>query len=117
MKIVRTFRAVKQPDSGILYAEFEEETSVDLINKYVGNLQPGRNVDIWIPPSLFLRFRDYDDACYKIRTGPGNFKAKVKYGEDDFVLIKKSPYSYSWVQVVPDNLSPFDPSPPAYTTA
>ena len=99
MKILRTFRPVNQPDSGRLYAEFEEEASVNLINLYLRNLQPGRNVDIWIPPSLFQRFRSFDNACYAIRTGPGKFKAKVKFGEDDFVLIKKSPYSHSWVRI------------------
>ena len=117
MKILRTFRSVNQPDSGRLYAEFEEEASANLINLYVRNLRPGRNVDIWIPPSLFQRFRGFDNACYNIRTGPGNFKAKVKYGVDDFVLIKKSPYTHSWVNVVPENISPFDPSPPGHTTA
>ena len=111
MKILRTFRPVKQPDSDRLYAEFSDIASVNLINLYVRNLQAGVNVDIWIPPSLFQRFRDFDRVNYQIRKGPGNFKAKIRYGETDFVLIKKSPTCHSWTTVVPDiTLSPLEPS-------
>ena len=111
MKILRTFRPVKQPDSDRLYAEFSDPASVYLINLYVRNLQAGANVDIWVPPSLFQRFRDFDRVNYQIRKGPGNFKAKIKYGETDFVLIKKSPNCHSWTTVVPDiMLSPLEPS-------
>ena len=114
MNILRTFRPARKPDSDTLYAEFVEETSVNLINQYTRNLQPGTNVDIWIPPTLFQRFRDFDHAKYMIRKGPGNFKAKIKYGDTDFILMKKSPSCPSWSNVVPDVLSPLDPSPPAY---
>ena len=112
--VVRTFRPARQPDSNRLYAEFSDESTTNLINKYVRNLQPGSNVDIWIPPSLYQRFRDFDSACYNIRSGPEKVKAKVKYGEDDFILIKKSPLCHSWSRVIPDILSPFDPNPPSY---
>ena len=78
MKILRTFRPSQQPDSDRLYAEFADLSSVNLINLYVRNLQPGTNVDIWIPPCLFQRFRDFDRLNYSIRKGPGNFKAKIK---------------------------------------
>ena len=110
MKILRTFRPAKQPDSDRLYAEFADLTSVNLINLYVRNLQAGTNVDIWIPPCLFQRFRDFDQLNYSIRKGPGNFKAKIKYGETDFVLVKKSSSCHSWTTVVPENLSPLEPS-------
>ena len=114
MKIMRTFRPARQPDSDRIYAEFEEEASVNLINLYTTNLQPGTNVDLWIPPSLFQRFRDFDRVKYQIRKGPGNFKAKIKYGEDDFILLKKSNSCPSWTNVVPDVLSPLDPTPPSF---
>ena len=117
MKIVRTFRPSREPDSDRLYAEFEDEASAVLINLYVRNLRPGRKVDIWIPPSLYLRYRDFDHANYNIRTGPGDFKAKVKYGETDFVLIKKSPTCRSWTTVIPpENLSPMDLSVSTYAS-
>ena len=114
MKILRTFRPARQPSSLRLYAEFSDEATTNLINKYVRNLQPGSNVDIWVPPSLYQRFRDFDAACYSIRNGPEKVKAKVKYGDDDFILVKKSPSSHSWSQVLPDNPSPYNPNPPSY---
>ena len=114
MKVLRTFRPARQPDSPKLYAEFAEEASTDLINRYVRNLQQDSNVDIWIPPSLYQRFRDYDSACYSIRTAPGNVKARVKYGDSDFILIKKSPTCTFWSRVVLENPSPHDPNPPSF---
>ena len=114
MTVLRTFRPARQPDSSRLYAEFGEESSVVLINSYVRNLQPGSNIDIWIPPSLYMRFRDFDSASYKLRTGPEKVKTKIKYGDSDFILVKKSPTCHSWSQVVPDNLSPYDTNPPSY---
>ena len=114
MTVLRTFRPASQPDSSRLYAEFGEESSVVLINSYVRNLQPGSNIDIWIPPSLYMRFRDFDSASYKLRTGPEKVKTKIKYGDSDFILVKKSPTCHSWSQVVPDNLSPYDTNPPSY---
>ena len=114
MKVIRTFRPAKQPESTRLYAEFAEESSILLINRYVRNLQPDSNVDIWVPPSLYQRFRDFDTAAYKLRTGPDNVKTKVKYGDSDFILIKKSPFSHSWTSVIPDNLSPYNPNPPSF---
>ena len=116
MKILRTFRPAKDPDSDRLYAEFADESSINQIHQHVKNLQPGTNIDIWVPPSLHERFRDFDNACYLIRKGPGNFKAKVRYGENDFILIKKSPSCHSWTSVIPENLSPIDPSPSSRPT-
>ena len=110
MKILRTFRPSQQPDSDRLYAEFADLSSVNLINLYVRNLQPGTNVDIWIPPCLFQRFRDFDRLNYSIGKGPVNFKAKIKYGETVFVFVKKSPTCHSWTEEVPEKLSPLEPS-------
>ena len=114
MKVVRTFRPAKQPESLRLYAEFADETSIHLINRYVRNLQPDSNVDIWIPPSLYQRFRDFDTAAYKLRNGPGNVKTKVKYGDSDFILLKKSSSTEPWTNVIPENLSPYNPNPPSF---
>ena len=115
MKIIRTFRPANQPLSNRLYAEFDDEYTVNLINKYVRNLRDSANIHIWIHPSLYERFCDFDTASYIIRKGPGNFKARVKYGETDFILIKKSPSCPSWTKVIPEKLSPFNPTPPGYT--
>ena len=114
MKIVKTFRPSKQPDSDRLYAEFEEEASILLINRYVRNLQPDSNVDIWVPPSLYQRFREFDTAAYKLRSGPDKVKTRVKYGDSDFILMKKSPSCHSWTNVIPENLSPYNPNPPSF---
>ena len=71
---------------------------------------------MWVPPCLWQRFRDYDNACFLIKKGSGDFKAKIKYGETDFVLTKKSPTCRSWTVVVPAKLSPLDPSASSYVT-
>ena len=71
-------------------------------------------MDIWIPPSLYQRFRDFDTAAYKLRNGPGNVKTKVKYGDSDFILLKKSSSTEPWTNVIPENLSPYNPNPPSF---
>ena len=116
LKILRTFRSAKLSETDRLYAEFADQASVNYVNLFVRNLQPGTNVDIWIPPALFQRYRDFDHAKYLIRKGLGNFKAKIKYGEEDFILLKKSPACRSWTNVIPEKLSALNPSASTYVT-
>ena len=45
IKILRTFRPAKDPDSDRLYAEFADESSINQIHQHVKNLQLGTDID------------------------------------------------------------------------
>ena len=113
--IKRVFTPAKQPVGWkMLYAEFQNSASTDLINQYVRNLVPGRTVSIYVPHSLFPRFSAIRDLEHSYRNGDIRHKTRIKYGISDFVLLVKprdtnAPWSYvSLTSLPPLQLSLFD---------
>ena len=118
LKIVRTFTPAKQVHGWTtLYAEFYDTNAVDLINQYVINLQPGKSVNMYVPHSLYPRFRSINTIAHSYRNGDIKHKTKVRYGISDFVLLVKprlsnSRWSYVSLAHLPSlELSPYDGNP------
>ena len=106
--IRRVFPPAKQTIGwNTLYAEFDDSSTVDLINQYLTNLLPGRKVDIYVPNGLFPRYRTIRDIEHSYRKGEVQHKTKIKYGISDFVLIVKPKDSnFPWTYISLNSLPP-----------
>ena len=59
-----------------LYAEFQDSSITELINQYVRNLQPGKNLSIYVPDSLIPRYHAVRDLAHGYRNGAVNTKLR-----------------------------------------
>ena len=112
--IKRVFHPVKQPSGwNTLYAEFENTFESDLVNQHVRNLQPGKILCIYVPHSLYPRFRAVNEIAHSYRTGPVPHQTKVRYGISDFILLAKPKHQKNcpWSYVPLDSLPPLQLSP------
>ena len=99
-----------------LYAEFQDSSITDLINQYVRNLQPGKNLSIYVPDSLIPRYHAVRDIAHGYRNGSVKHKTKIKYGASDFVLlVRPKDQNVPWSYPSLDCLSPLKLSPYAGT--
>ena len=106
--IIKVFPPAKSPTNWkTLYAEFQDSSTTDLINQYVRNLRPGRNVSIYVPHSLFPRFAAIRDIEHSYRNGEIRHKTRIKYGTSDFtLLVKPRDTDSSWKYVSLSSLPP-----------
>ena len=100
-KFARIFPPTSQPTAwNKLYAEFQSQTSVDLINQFLPNLEHGKSVSLYIPSSLFPRFTSVQEIAFSYRHGETKHKTKIKYGVSDFLLsVKPKQGNHPWCYV------------------
>ena len=117
LHIVKVFPPATQPTGwNTLFAEFSSSSETDLINQYVRNLLPGKNMSIFVPNSLLPRYYAVRNLDFSYRNGSVKHKTKIKYGASDFVLLVKPrdrnvPWSYAPLESLPPlQLSAFTPS-------
>ena len=117
LHIVKVFPPASQPNGwNMLFAEFSISSEIDLINQYVRNLLPGKNMSIFVPNSLMPRYHADRNLDFSYRNGSVKHKTKIKYGVSDFVLLIKPrdqnvPWSYASMESLPPlQLSAFTPS-------
>ena len=100
MKIVKAFKPSTAEDTDRLYVEFEDESSVKILNRYKRNLSPGQRVFPWIPHSLYLRFKAIDDIAYQIRKVHQPFhQTDIRYEATDIAPYKRLNKSRRWEKV------------------
>ena len=117
LHIVKVFPPASQPTGwNTLFAEFSSSSETELLNQYVRNLLPGKNMSIYVPNSLLPRYYAVRNLDFSYRNGPVKHKTKIKYGASDFVLLVKPrhqnvPWSYASLESLPPLvLSAFTPS-------
>ena len=115
--IKRTFPPASRLNGwSTLYAEFDANT-IDIVHQYARNLQPGKQLSIYVPHSLQPRFRMVNDIAHRYRLGNVKHKTRVKYGVADFVLYVKPregnvPWTFvSLHELPPLSLSPYEVPP------
>ena len=108
--ILRTFRPVKVDlEKNVLYAEFSDSFSTNIINQYVTKLRPGQSVTMYVPHSLYHRYRAVCEIAHSYRHGEVKHKTKIKYGISDFMLMVKPRDSISsWTYVSLNSLPPLE---------
>ena len=110
LSIVKTFTPARNPSGWTtLYAEFKDTSAVDLINQYVINLKHGNSVNLYVPHSLYPRFRTINSLAHAYCNGDIKHKTKVRYGTTDFVLLIKPLASNSrWTYASLSHLPPLE---------
>ena len=110
--IKRTFPPASKPVGwSTLYAEFDANAT-DIVHQYARNLQPGKQLSIYVPHSLQPRFRMVNDIAHRYRFGSVKHKTRVKYGVSDFVLyVKPREGNVPWTFVPLNELPPLSLSP------
>ena len=114
----RIFPPANQPTGwNTLYAEFQNFSCSELIQQYVTNLLPGKQVSMYVPHSLQPRLKAIGNIAHSYRNGEVKHKTKIKYGTSDFVLLVKPryqnvPWTYiSLADLPPLQLSPYEGKP------
>ena len=96
-KIVKAFKPANTEETEKLYVEFEDESSVNILNRYRRNLAAGLRIFPWFPPALYPRFKALDDESYQIRKVRQPFhQTDIRYEGNDIVLYKRLNKSYRW---------------------
>jgi hypothetical protein len=100
MKIVKVFKPANADETDKLYVEFENESSVNILNRYRRNLAAGLRIFPWFPPALYPRFKALDDESYQIRKVRQPFhQTDIRYDVNDIALYKRLNKSYRWEKV------------------
>ena len=67
MKIVKVFKSHNPEEADKLYVEFEEENSVNILNRYRRNLSSEQRIFHWFPHAIYARYKALDDVSYQLR--------------------------------------------------
>lgn len=54
----------------LLYAEFDSPAATEMILQYARYLQPGKQINIYVPQKLQMRFRSVNSLAHSYRKGP-----------------------------------------------
>ena len=112
-KITRVFPpAIKPTGWNTLYAEFESSAATEFIQQFARFLQPGKQINIYVPQKLQMRFRAINSLAHSFRKGSLQHKNRVRYGIDDFtLLVRPKTIDGTWSYASLDSLPPFQFSP------
>ena len=104
--------ASQQLEWNTLYAEFDNDITSAVIQQFARNLQPGKRLPIYVPACLQLRFSQVNALAHQLRNGPNKHKRRVKYGDADFILLKKPREGiHPWVHSSLSSLPPLQLKP------
>ena len=109
ISIERVF-SPRQDSFNRIYAKFSDQQSVDYIWSLTKNLASETKVFQWIPPEFYQRFRAIDEAAFHLRKGPEKYKTKIRFGNDDLLLMKKAKFG-RWINETLISLPPVELSP------
>ena len=99
--IVKAFYSLNdESNSCMLFAEFDQPSSIELVQQYARNLKKGRKMSLYVPSEFKRSFSLYNKLAYEYRNGEIRHKTRLMYGENDFVLlVKPLDGSQSWSTV------------------
>ena len=96
LNISKVFYAVNNPSWKNLYIEFSDEVSVSTCYRFANNLKPGRRIFQYIPKMFYNRYKALDRHAYNLRHSSHHYKTRIRFGNDDIVLMKSLPGQNLW---------------------